>query len=65
EPAAGTGKNPVFGQSDIEWYHLTSDCLSCIDCTICGAVPGYKIVAAYVQISLLKGSFVFDHLANV
>ncbi|MCV5409172.1 hypothetical protein OFN21_25070, partial [Escherichia coli] len=30
EPAAGTGKNPVFGQSDIEWYHLTSDCLSCI-----------------------------------
>ncbi|EGB90228.1 hypothetical protein HMPREF9542_00287 [Escherichia coli MS 117-3] len=42
------------------------DCLSCIDCTICGTVPGYKIVAAYVQISLLmKGSFVFDHLANV
>ena len=21
----------IFGQSDIEWYHLTSDCLSCID----------------------------------
>ncbi|HCP1163282.1 TPA: hypothetical protein OCQ66_004759, partial [Escherichia coli] len=36
-----------------------------IDCTICGTVPGYKIVAAYVQISLLKDSFVFDHQANV
>ncbi|WP_213053232.1 hypothetical protein, partial [Escherichia coli] len=48
-----------------KWYPFDHDCLSCIDCTICGTVPGYKIVAAYVQISLLKGSFVFDHLANV